>query len=111
MFGATALAALLRTPWLAGLKALDIRNNNLDDEAAAQLADCAALWGLEQLHIGDHNLLSKKGEQALDASPHLNTLAWPRKHTSEPLRSPHAARARQRAELALGPPAVRKRTK
>jgi hypothetical protein len=105
--GMSALQALLRAPWIGKLRVLKLQHNNLDDAALGALAQCAALWGLEELTVGEHNLTTRAGEEALDASPHLNTLAWPRKHAKEPLR-------RQRhsgPSTAVKPPTVRKRTK
>ncbi len=68
------LAALCRSPHLAGLTHLDLGGDGVDDEGARLLAACPHLAGLTHLLL-PRNGLTASGAQALALSPHLANLA------------------------------------
>jgi Ran GTPase-activating protein (RanGAP) involved in mRNA processing and transport len=68
------LRKMAESPHLAGLTALDLRNNRINDEGLQALAESPHLANLSVLRLGG-NVFQDAGAQALASSAHLRRLA------------------------------------
>jgi uncharacterized protein (TIGR02996 family) len=71
--GEGRITALAESPHLAGLTALDLRSNSVDDAAAEALAASPHIRHLTSLRLGN-NHIGIAGMRALAASPYLSNL-------------------------------------
>jgi len=69
------LRALLDAPWLASLRELRYRCENVDDDDLRALAGNPAVSRLRVLHLGPQPI-TRAGTEALANSPHLGGLLW-----------------------------------
>jgi uncharacterized protein (TIGR02996 family) len=69
------LPRVLEIPWIERLRALDLSNGYLEDEAASLLASSDRLAGLESLELGS-NAIADDGAAALSESAFLGRLVY-----------------------------------
>jgi uncharacterized protein (TIGR02996 family) len=65
---------LVKAPWLAGVRELDLARNSIGDAGVRALADCPALSRLRSLNLLINRGLGAASATALAESPHLGRL-------------------------------------
>ncbi len=66
-------ALMMESPYLSGVKVLELGGNHLGDDAMRALASSASMHGLERICLY-HNEVTSEGAKALAASMHLGQL-------------------------------------